>query len=67
MQMQPFLNLMAVSHYSITSNSMGFVSAVQLGMTIRKIRIKETLGRAVTREKPWVLLSLISLWPAELS
>lgn len=30
---------------------MGFVSEMQLEMTIRKIRIKEALGRVVTCEK----------------
>lgn len=39
-------NLMALSHYSITPNSMDFVSAMQLEMTIRKISIKDTLGRS---------------------
>lgn len=63
--MQPFFNLKAVSHCSVTPGSVGFVSAMQLEMTIRKIRIKEALGRVV--ENSQVLLSLFSFWPAELS
>lgn len=60
-------NLMSLSHYSITLNSTDFVSAMQLEMTIRKISIKDTLGRVVACEKSQVLLSLFSFWPAELS
>lgn len=65
--MQAFFNLVAVSHYSITQNSMAFVSVMQLEMTIRKMRIKKVLGRVVAHEKSWVLPSLFSFWPAELS
>lgn len=53
---------MARSHYSIAQKSTSTVSAMQLGMSIRKMRNERSLGRVVTCEKSRILPSPMSFW-----
>lgn len=46
---------MVGTHYSFNQKSVSIVRAMQLETSVRKLRIKRSLGRVATCEKSWVL------------